>query len=99
MAPYEARQFPLSDCVYDEMLIEMTADDPEEESNVSNKREMRSSEPGTPTAIAVSRSSTPPVTLFSDTTESPGHEAEEVEDPNDPEWENSQGSAPRNKKR
>jgi len=99
VAPYENRQFPLADSAYDEMLVEMPADDPEEESNASSKREMRSSEPGTPTAVAVSRPSTPPVTLFSDTTESPGHEAEEVEDPNDPEWGNSQGSAPRNKKR
>ena len=75
------------------MLVEMPADDPEPELSQSNKADIGSIEPN-----LTSRPSTP-VTLISCPTESPGQDADELEDPNDPEWESSQGSAPRNKKR
>ena len=81
----------------------------------SSKRETRTSEcaavGAVPTIVASGATPTTTtssvtlddeaVTFISESTGSPGADDLDVddEDPNDPEWEGSQGSAPRNKKR
>lgn len=130
VAPYEPRQFPLPDSVFDQLVEEMPPEEAEEELAVAHetrstgKRETRSSEcggsggGGTGTTvpphgvpIALVSGATPTTTtssvddeaatFLSESTSSPGAEDLDVddEDPNDPEWEGSQGSAPRIKKR
>lgn len=77
-----------------------------------NKREARSSESGgVAVPIVLTSGATPTtttssmddeaVTFVSESTNSPGADDLDIEDedPNDPEWEGSQGSAPRSKKR
>lgn len=127
VAPYEPRQFPLLDSVYDQLVDEMPPEEAEEElashEKRSTKRETRSSECGggvvggpsssgapvtavagaTPTTTTTTTSSVDDeaVTFISESTSSPGADDLDIddEDPNDPEWEGSQGSAPRSKQK
>lgn len=87
---------------------------PQEAGTRLNKREARSSECGSASVgvpVVLAPGATPTtttssvddeaVTFVSESTNSPGADDLDVEDedPNDPEWEGSQGSAPRSKKR
>lgn len=115
VAPYEPRQFPLPDSVYERLVEEMPPDEGDEELATPDarpsKREPRTSEcaaVGAVPAIVTSGATTTTssvdeeaVTFISESTSSPGADDLDVddEDPNDPEWEGSQGSAPRSRKR
>ncbi|KAI9553865.1 hypothetical protein GHT06_019135 [Daphnia sinensis] len=87
---------------------------PQEAGQRLNKRETRSSECGSASVgvpVVLAPGATPTtttssvddeaVTFVSESTNSPGADDLDIEDedPNDPEWEGSQGSAPRSKKR
>jgi len=137
VVPYEPRQFPLPDSVYEQLVTEMPPDELEEEQQLnpqssSVKREMRTSEcstggptPATPVLLTPggeqqqqsttlldsavvsatpgtflgeqSRAATP-ATFLSESIGSPGADEDldiDEDDPNDPEWEGSEGSAPK----
>ena len=122
MVPYEPRQFPLPDTVYDVMMEEMPPEDMDEDSTaISGKQDTvalavdavvaaaagETSGTNYPGNIIEDQSRTvSPVTFLSESAGSLSPhdgeedlEVDELDDPNDPEWEGSQGSAPRSRKR